>query len=405
MFDLIREIGQTLSNNKLRTILTGGAVAWGIFMLIVLLGAARGVNNAGRENLRGQSFNVISIWPGWTSKAYGGFKEGRQVKLKDKDGTTLKQKVHGVSKAEPFASVDTAKLITARDAVSGGFGAIFPGVEASERAELLTGRFINQRDMADARRVMVLHERVARQLFGTTDEALGATVQCMGLAWTVVGIYSHRWRTQTFVPYATFKELTGNTNNVNQYDVTVEGLVTESDGDAAEQAIRNELARAHNFDPEDKSALWSWNQFNSYLRGNMAESILNWTVWIIGIFMLISGIVGVSNIMFVSVRERTHEIGIRRAIGAKPRNILTQILAEAVAITTIFGYIGVVLGMLVLQVINSLFGNMEMFKNPTVDISIALQVTIVLIIAGAFAGLFPALKAIKVKPVEALRDE
>lgn len=164
---------------------------------------------------------------------------------------------------------------------------------------------------------------------------------------------------------------------------------------------------AHNFDPEDKSAIWTWNRLSQSISSGNALIYLQWATWIIGIFTLLTGIVGVSNIMFVSVRERTHEIGIRRAIGAKPRSILTQILAEAVAITAISGYAGVFLGMLVLQVINALFGSAEdsPISNPTVDISIAVQVTVVLIIAGALAGLLPALKAIKVKPVEALRDE
>ena len=150
---------------------------------------------------------------------------------------------------------------------------------------------------------------------------------------------------------------------------------------------------------------WTWNQFSQGLKGLHAINILNASIWILGLLTLLSGIVGISNIMFVSVKERTHEIGIRRAIGAKPRSILTQVIAESVAITTLFGYIGIVTGILTTQLLNYLFQDAEIIKNASVSLNIAVEVTIVLIIAGAMAGLFPALKALKVKPVEALRDE
>ena len=170
--------------------------------------------------------------------------------------------------------------------------------------------------------------------------------------------------------------------------------------------MHSTLARQHTVCPADaKAAFYSWNKFTDALRNAEMMRYLNMAVWVLGLLTLLTGIVGVSNIMFVSVRERTHEIGIRRAIGAKPHAILIQILAESVAITALFGYIGIVLGMLLLQVVDMVFGSAEMLKNPTVDIRIAVEVTVALIIAGAAAGLFPALKALKVKPVEALRDE
>lgn len=185
----------------------------------------------------------------------------------------------------------------------------------------------------------------------------------------------------------------------------VDGIKSIEEADRTEQDVRAVLAKQHEFDPTDENAIWIWNQFSNYLKQGQGMAYLNLAVWVIGILTLLTGIVGVSNIMFVSVRERIHEIGIRRAIGAKPRSIIAQVLTESVAITTLFGYIGIVAGMAVLQVIDALFGDQEGFSNPTVDISIALEVTIALIIAGTIAGLFPAIKATKVKPVEALRDE
>ena len=185
----------------------------------------------------------------------------------------------------------------------------------------------------------------------------------------------------------------------------LKNVMDEADGNHAETEIRRTLASSHDFAPDDESAVWLWNQFSQGMRGLAAMSILNISIWLLGLLTLLSGVVGISNIMFVSVKERTHEIGIRRAIGAKPRSILSQVIAESVAITTLFGYIGIVLGTLATGVLNAIFGDTDFISNPTVSLSVAFQVTLVLIAAGALAGLFPALKALKVKPVEALRDE
>ena len=406
MLDLIREIGQTLRNNKLRTALTGISVAWGIFMLIILLGAARGVTNYFDESMGSNPTNVISIWGGRTSKPYKGYKDGRWIELKEGDAAAIVNDNPGhVSRVSPFASADPAKIKTSRDAIS-GFEAVFPDAIRTKKLTMKYGRFINDLDISEARRVMVLADNQATLLFGNDADALGKTVSSMGLAWTVVGIYSHRWNRSTYAPYTTYKAVTGNNDYAYQLDATVEGLTDEASGDAVEEAIRASLAAQHNFAPDDANAIWTWNRFNDYLRGQRGNNILRLAVWIIGLLTLLTGIVGVSNIMFVSVRERTHEIGIRRAIGAKPRSIVLQVITESIAVTGLFGYIGVFLGIVVLQFINHFVGDStEGFRNPTVDLSMALQVTVALIVAGAIAGLFPAIKATKVKPVEALRDE
>ena len=406
MLDLIREIGQTLRNNKLRTALTGISVAWGIFMLIILLGAARGVTNYFDESMGSNPTNVISIWGGRTSKPYKGYKDGRWIELKEGDAAAIVNDNPGhVSRVSPFASADTAKIKTSRDAIS-GFEAVFPDAIRTKKLTMKYGRFINDLDISEARRVMVLADNQATLLFGNDADALGKTVSSMGLAWTVVGIYSHRWNRSTYAPYTTYKAVTGNNDYAYQLDATVEGLTDEASGDAVEEAIRASLAAQHNFAPDDANAIWTWNRFNDYLRGQRGNNILRLAVWIIGLLTLLTGIVGVSNIMFVSVRERTHEIGIRRAIGAKPRSIVLQVITESIAVTGLFGYIGVFLGIVVLQFINHFVGDStEGFRNPTVDLSMALQVTVALIVAGAIAGLFPAIKATKGKPVEALRDE
>lgn len=405
MLDLFREIAQSMRNNRLRTALTGVAVAWGIFMLILLLGAARGLINAQNDSFTRQMSNTITFFNGRTGMPFKGYPENRLINFRESDIRPIRKEISSVSDVEVTGSVDTVVITTMKGAISRGFNAVYPRTATDQRLKIVAGRFINDRDIAECRRSMVIYRGYADEHFGSPEKAVGQTVKCWKLAWTIVGVYDNPWRTDTYAPYTTYKALTGFNDQAYRLTVTLDGLRTEEDATMAEDSVRAQLAELHEFHPDDRRAVWVWNRFKDYLSTNRAMMMLNLAVWVIGIFTLLSGIVGVSNIMFVSVRERTHEIGIRRAIGAKPRSILVQILAESVAITAMFGYIGVFLGMVSLQILDYFVGETEAFVNPTVDISIALQVTVALIIAGAIAGLFPALKAIKVKPVEALRDE
>ena len=388
MIDLINEILQTLRNNKLRTSLTGFAVAWGIFMLIVLLGMSRGVFNSFNSHASEQGNNQITIWGGNTSKAFKGYKENRRIRLRENDMGTLESEYPSrIATATSMVSIDTAEISTPRDYVTGGITGVYPMVARSRGIKIIYGRFINQRDLDERRKVLVISKDNAEVLFNDASKAVGSTVKCMNLA------------------FSTVENLAGNTGYVGNIRLEVQGLENIADGEALENEVRATLGRVHQFDPEDQSAVWIWNQFVQFLTMGGALNILNIAIWVIGLFTMLSGIIGVSNIMFVSVRERTHEIGIRRAIGAKPHNILIQIIFESVAITALFGYIGILLGIGATEIIDSMFGNSDFLKNPTVDIRLAIYVNIVLIIAGALAGLFPALRALKIKPVEALRDE
>ena len=405
MFDLLREIKQALTNNKVRTALTGLAVAWGIFMLIVLLGMSRGVTNAFAEQFAADNSRVINIYNGTTSKAFKGYQEGRSIYLKSRDMPAVmsrdKQHVDAVIASK---SIDTAVVSTPLNYTSGLLGH-FPSELKTARLEMLSGRFLNQSDLDNNRKVIVLSKENADKLFGKNVGAVGKRVDSMGFSWLVIGVYDHRWERSSYIPFTTAMLLSGNDDKVSDMRVAMKNVETLADGEAVENNVKSTLAGRHDFSPSDNSAVYIWNRFSNYLTQLSAMNILTVAVWIIGIFTLLSGIVGVSNIMFVSVRERTHEIGIRRAIGAKPRAILMQIVAESVVMTTVFGYVGVVLGMIVTGIIDVVTRNMEFLSNPTVNLSIALDVTVVLIIAGAIAGLFPAIKATKVKPVEALRDE
>ncbi len=407
MLDLFHEIGQTMRSNRLRTILTGISVSWGVFMLILLLGLAKGLVSAFEANQTSESMGKINVWNGITSKPWRGYATGRYIRVRNSDLRPVVEGSHGlIASGSAIARNDTARIIGPADFVSGGFTAAYPSAIELKNVEFIAGRFINSHDMEQRRRSIVLSERKARLLFGSGTEALGKTVSTMGLAWTVVGVYTHNWISATYVPYSTYISLTGGDDFVYQLEVQLaDDVATEAQADAAEQSLRRTMAARHNFDPDDNNAMWLWNSFKTYLSNKEMNRYLVLAVWVLGLLTLLTGIVGVSNIMFVSVRERIHEIGIRRAIGARPRSILVQVLCESVAITALFGYIGVFMGMVILQILDAAIDDKSIINNPTVDIRLALQVTLALIVAGAVAGLFPALKAIKVKPVEALRDE
>lgn len=405
--DTLNEIWQTLQNNKLRTALTGLAVAWGIFMLIVLLAMGNGVINSFRESAMSPGSQKIEIWSGTTSKPYHGYKEGRKVSFKNDDLDRIVRENPSFAKSTAAnIRLSSSVISTGSESVTAGLRGVFPeNLELDDGNKLVSGRFINERDMASKSKVMVLQKSIAEQLFPPDGaKALGGRLSYKGLSFQVVGI-TDGWERSVYIPFSTARLLDGNNDRIDNMSVLLKNVTTEKDGDDAEQKIRETLAAAHDFAPDDRSAVWIWNQFTAGLKGMAAMNILNMSIWILGLLTLISGIVGISNIMFVSVKERTHEIGIRRAIGARPRSILTQILAESVAITTLFGYIGIVLGTATSALLDHLFGDSDFLSHPTVSLSIALQVTAVLIAAGALAGLFPALKALKVKPVEALRDE
>lgn len=410
MFDLINEIGQTMRNNKLRTGLTGFAVAWGIFMLIILLGLSHGLVSGFEKESGKRDNNRISVWQGSTSMPYKGYNKNRKITLKASTVEALNESGNKyIRKASASKNISAATVTGPEDYIASGVTGVTPETKRNQWVEMVKGRFINDADIEARSKVMVISRKTAKALFGTDSaNVVGKRVKSLDLSWKIVGVYSREWdEDEVFVPFSTAVALSGGDPQIWSIDVIVDNVSDEASADEAENALRTELAQIHKFDPEDRSATPMWNRFKNYLQNKTANKILDYAVWIIGIFTMLSGIVGVSNIMFVSVRERVHEIGIRRAIGAKRRNILTQVMLESIAITTIFGYIGIVMGTIAMQVLTVIFKNSE--NNPladaSVDISIAVKVTIVLIIAGALAGLIPALKATKVKPVEALRDE
>lgn len=408
MFDLASEIMATLRNNKLRTALTGFAVSWGIFLLIVLLSVSRGLVNGMESMFAQRDTETVSIRGGYAQKAFKGLKENRRIRLKDSDMEVLEsQNANVIAEVTAQISNDSAKVTSSKDYLTGGYRGVYPTEQRNSGLNIVNGRFINQNDINQRRRVAVINEESAKTLFGE-KEPVGQLVEICDLSFTVVGTYKQEWRRDVYIPYSTARSMSGGSDRVNNITVKLKNVRTLEESDDAETGFRSTLGRLHSFAEDDRGSLWIWNRFSDYMRSSSAMGAIGMAVWVIGLLTMLSGIVGVSNIMFVSVRERTHEIGVRRAIGAKPRSILKQIILESVAITTLFGYVGIVLGVLLSQGIAMLTesgGDRSPIKDPTVDIAIAIQVTLVLIIAGALAGLFPAMKSLKIKPVEALRDE
>lgn len=408
MMDLAHEIMQAMSHNKLRTALTGIAVTWGIFMLIVLLSMARGVTNSFEDNMASSNTSSIRLWSGKTSIPYKGNREGRRIRFSETDMKRIAEENKDFVEEVTARLYGSGTMSTPVASVTQDYNGVFPSAwsEADKAKDMTRGRFISDRDMEEKAKVIVLPQYYAAQLFPPDGEkALGGRVNYKGLSFLVVGIYDNEWRKDVFIPFSTALMMSADREDFGNLTVSLRNVSTEEDGEKAEEGVRNTLASLHNFDPKDDNAVYISNYYTNSLTAKSAMGILDTSVWVLGLLTLLTGVVGISNIMFVTVRERTHEIGIRRAIGAKPRKILTQVITESVAITVLFGYIGIVLGMVVSQIISYFVGDSGILLNPTVSLSIAFEVTLVLIIAGALAGLFPAMKALKVKPVEALRDE
>ena len=418
--DLLHEIYSTLRQNKLRTALTGFAVSWGIFLLIALLGAGNGLMNSFSGNVSDFISQSISV-EGWrTSKPYNGYKEGRRIDLdqRDLDYTNGSEWQGVIDNVTTTTSSTSANLVLNGNSVGGWFTGAMPDHQEQFKIKMAAGRFLNQDDMHERRKVMVISEAQAKELVsGDVEKLLGRWISAGSIAYRVVGIYhtdERDFRRSCYIPYTTYKGIYDNSDKIESITFSVNGPVTLEDHKAFEEEYGSAIKRIHDIAPDDERGIWIMNGYEENLQMTKASSILNIALWILGLLTLISGIVGVSNIMLITVKERTHEFGIRKAIGAKPGNILTLIISESITITAIFGYAGMLLGMIACQVMDKTVGQqavdigfdkIQMLVNPSVGLDTAMEATLLLIIAGTIAGIIPAWKAARVKPIEALRAE
>ena len=378
-----------------------------------------GIIHAFEQNASERALNSIRIFPGWTTKSYDGLKEGRRVQLDNRDmDDTEKQFTENVISAGATVRQSNVNVSFGQEYINISLLGVYPNYTEVETVKTADGRFINYNDLKDRRKVIILHKKSADILFGKTHtEPIGQFVNASGVAYQVVGLYNDqgdREANEAYIPFSTLQTIYNKGDKLNNIIFTTKNLHSIESNEAFEKEYRKAIATNHRFDPTDESAIWIWNRFTNYLQTQNAMGILRTAIWVIGIFTLLSGIVGVSNIMLITVKERTREFGIRKALGAKPFSILWLIIVESVTITTLFGYIGMVAGIGVTEWMNSAFGSQTMdagmfqqtmFSDPTVDLSIAIQATLTLIIAGTLAGFFPAKKAVSISPIEALRAD
>ena len=421
MRDIIAEIWSTAKRNKLRTVLTGFAVAWGIFMLIFLLGSGNGLIHALEQNSGNYLDNSMMVYPGQTSMPYNGLQEGRYIELKDQDlKNTARKFDHIIEESGAGIWQNTSVNISYGDnyIISTTFQGIYPNLAEINKLDMLYGRFINQVDIKENRKVLVLSESKAKELEPhDISRLIGQQVKVDNIAFQVVGIYKNDesdMNEDVYAPFTTLRILYNKGDRADRFMFSFHGLETEADNEAFEDAYRRTINANHQAAPEDEETIWIWNRFLNNMQMNQGMSIIRTALWIIGIFTLLSGIVGVSNIMLISVKERTREFGIRKAIGAKPLSILKLIIVESVIITTFFGYIGMVIGIAANQYMDATIGHEQtdtglfkttLFVNPTVGLDVCVEATLVMIIAGTLAGLIPARKAAHIRPIEALRAE
>ena len=419
MRELIKEIWSTSKRNKLRTSLTGFAVAWGIFMLIFLLGAGNGLINAQLQQSTRFLANSMRVFPGETSKAYKGLKEGRSITLNDRDilisNETYGQYVDDVGgRLEQYnVNINYGDNYVASQSLVG----VAPTHPKIDKTELIAGRFINEIDMKEQRKNVVLSRSQAKELCKDYRSLVGKNVKISNLNFQVVGIYKDdesRNNTDAFIAYSTIKTIYAKGDDAGSLEFTIKNLKTQEDNEQFEKNYRASINNNHQAAPDDDRTIWLWNRYMDNIQMNQGIAIMQTALWIVGLFTLLSGIVGVSNIMLITVKERTREFGVRKAIGAKPWSILKLIITESIIITSFFGYIGMVCGVAANEIMDATIGHTTvdtglfkaaMFVNPTVGIGTCIGATIAIVIAGTIAGLIPAIKAARIRPIEALRAE
>lgn len=410
MFSLDRwqEIFDTILRNKLRTALTSLSVAWGIFMLVLLLGAGTGLENSVAYKFRDDAVNSIWVRPGQTSQPFQGHAVGRRIAFDNADYEYIKHRVPGVEYITGRFYLRGEGLITFEDKTSGfDVRAVHPDHLYLENTIITHGRFIDELDLDERRKVAVIGKPIAEFFFGP-GEPLGKWLGINRIPYQVVGVFedygADREMQRIYIPISTAQLAYGADDRIHHLMFTV-GDASVAESRAIEDTVRELLAKRHQFSPEDKRALRVRNNLENFQEITEVFTGIEIFVWFVGLGTIVAGIVGVSNIMLISVKERTKEIGIRKALGATPGNIIRQIVQESVFLTSVSGYLGIVAGIGIFELIDRYVPDNDYIRDPHVDLRVAVAATVLLVGAGALAGYFPARQAAKVDPVVALRDE
>ncbi|MEI6489402.1 MAG: ABC transporter permease [Bacteroidota bacterium] len=403
--DKWQEIFATINKNKLRTFLTAFSVTWGIFILIVLLGAGKGLSNGAHKEFLHDAVNSLNIEGGQTVVPYRGIKPGRNIQLDNNDFEIINSKIgHILHSSAVFERRNTEVLSYGNQHSTFTVRSCMPDHNYLENATTIEGRFIDQLDIKEFRKVCAIGVPVKDALF-KNETPIGKFIDVGGTPYKVVGVFTDPGNgdnERIYIPLTTAQRAMNAQNKIDNIWSSLDNDAVNNSGAIIKQ-VRELLAQKHNFSPADVNAIRIENWSEDYKRIMDMLDGINLFIWIIGTFTLIAGVVGVSNIMMIIVKERTKEIGVRKALGATPTSIVMLIVQEAIFITAIAGYTGLVLGVGLLQLFYTT--ETDFFRHPEVDFHVAISATILIIAAGALAGLFPALKAAKVQPVDALRDE
>ena len=406
-YDKWNEIYYSLRNNKLRAFLTGFSVGWGIFMLIILLGIGQGLQNGVELKFSSDAINGVWIGGGKTSMPYKGLKSGRKIQFKNTDYEIIKR---------DFPKVDN---VSARLNVWGGSSIIYNGEYATfdlkavhpkhqfvENIEVIEGRFVNEKDITDYRKSAVIG-RLAKEILFKDEDPIGKQVEINGINFQIVGVFKDardQEMKRLYLPISVFQKLFSGNEDIGQLSMTAP-IETQEQMDSLENSLREKMAQIHQFDVKDRRAVWVWGNFEEYIQFMQLFGGIKAFIWIVGLLTIVAGIVGVSNIMLVVVKERTKEIGIRKAIGAPPSSIISLIVFESVVVTSIAGYLGMLPGVFLIEFISENIPAGEFFANPSVDFSVIMISILVLVFAGVIASYLPARKAALIKPIEALNDD
>jgi len=415
MFDIDRwqEIFDTISKNKLRTFLTGLSVASGIFILVILLGFGQGFQNGIKKEFEGDATNRVQVWTQVTTKEHNGLNPGRRIQLKnenyeysniafadDLEYGSREYRVRGVS------------INYKKESGAYGIRGVGPEFQQIENTYMITGRFLNQLDMDKLQKVVIISNKIKRELMKEVEDPLNEYLQLSGINFKIVGVYAdpegERAENRIYIPTTTAQNIFDGHNKVSNMSFTLTPRESFDESVFAAnkftEKLKKYLQKSHQVAPDDNSAIRVWSAEQEAKRYFTLTDNISLFFWFVGICTIIAGIVGVSNIMLIIVKDRTREIGIRKALGAKPWSIIGMILHEAIFVTAVSGFAGLIFSMGLLELIGP---NVEVdyISNPTVNFSIAMTMVILLIVAGAIAGFFPAWKAAKVQPIVALSDE
>ena len=410
-YDKWVEIFSSIRRHKLRTFLTALSVWWGIFMLVLLIGLGNGLQNSVKHNFSDDAANSLWIFPGRTTMPYKGLPAGRYIQMTNTDYDRIK-------------SIEEVDHITARFYLRGEFTVkykkkvltyrircVHPDHQVLENTEMKKGRYINEKDIKEFRKVCVIGQIIADDIFGKSREPIGESLTIKGVDYKIVGVFhdggSRREMEYVYLPVSTAQRVESANGRLNQLMVTM-GDIPLKETLKVEKRVRQELATLHKFDVKDQQALYIRNQASEFQEFQTVFAFIKGFLWFVGIGSIIAGVIGVSNIMLIVVKDRTKEIGIRKAMGATPNSILAMIMQESVFLTAIAGYIGMISGFILIYGLNYLLVSneveLEFFRNPEVDFKTILYALILLIVSGGLAGLIPALQAVRINPIIAMKS-